>query len=121
MANVIAVVRDLIFASKISGTARALGIGAAVVASADALQAGLDEKDVALVMVDMSLPNDEAAAALRCAAAHASMPTSVAFFSHVQAELRDAAEQAGATIILARSSFTEQLPELIREHCGAGE
>jgi len=121
MADAIAVVRDLIFSSKISGTARAVGIDAKIVSTTNALQAALDGGDVALVIVDMSLPNDEAIAALRCGAGHASRPTTVAFYSHVQSALREAAEQAGADLIMARSKFTEDLPQLLRQHCAGAD
>ncbi len=117
MAQAIAVVSDLIFSTKIRGTARALGIDAQIVSTTKALGAALDAGDVRLVIVDMSLAKDEAPAALRCGASHASRTTTVAFYSHVQSELREAAERAGADLILARSQFSEQLPELLRQYC----
>ena len=117
MANVIAVVSDLIFSTKISGTARALGIDAMIVSTTKALGAALDAGDVRLVIVDMSLANDEAPAALRCGASHALRPTTVAFYSHVQSELREAAERAGTDLIMPRSKFNEQLPQLLRQYC----
>jgi DNA-binding NarL/FixJ family response regulator len=121
MASAIAVVRDLIFSSKIIATARAEGIDARIVSTTNALQDALDVGDVALVIVDMSLPNDDAPAALRCSASHASEPTTVAFYSHVQSELRQAAEQAGADHIMARSKFNEDLPQLLRAHCAKAD
>ena len=117
MPGVIAVVSDLIFSTKISGTARAVGANAMIVPTPNGLEAALDAGDVALVIVDMSLPSDQASAALRCSASHASRPTTVAFYSHVQSNLREAAEQAGADFIMARSEFSAQLPQLLRQHC----
>ncbi len=117
MANVIAVVSDLIFSTKISGTARAVGVDAKIVSTTKALGAALDDGDVRLVIVDMSLANDEALAALRCGAGHVSRPTTLAFYSHVQSELKEAAERAGADLIMARSKFNEQLPQLLRQYC----
>ena len=117
MRGMVAVVSDLIFSTKISGTARAVGINATIVPTANPLEAALDAGDVALVIVDMSLPGDQAIAALRCSASHASRPTTVAFYSHVKSNLREAAEQAGADFIMARSEFSAQLPQLLRQHC----
>ena len=121
MPGVFAVVSDLIFSTKISGTARAVGVNATIVPTANALDAALDAGDVALVIVDMSLLGDQASAALRCSASHASRPTTVAFYSHVQSKLRDEAKQAGADFIMARSEFSEQLPQLLRQHCTAAD
>jgi len=117
MADVIAVVSDLIFSTKISGTARAVGFEATIVTTSKALGAALDAGDLRLVIVDMSLTNGEAPAALRCGASHTSRPKTVAFYSHVQSELKEAAEQAGADLIMARSKFNEQLPQLLRQYC----
>lgn len=117
MANAIAVVSDLIFSTKISGTARAVGVDAKIVSTTKDLGAALDAGDVRLVIVDMSLANDEALAALRCGASHASRPTTLAFYSHVQSDLREAAERAGTDLILPRSKFNEQLPQLLRQYC----
>ena len=121
MADVIAVASDLIFSTKISGTARAVGFEAMIVSTTKALGAALDAGDVRLVIVDMSLANGEAPAALRYSASHASKPTTVAFYSHVQSELREAAEQAGAVLIMARSKFNEQLPQLLRQYCARAD
>ncbi len=121
MADAIAVVSDLIFATKISGTAHAVGINTMIVSTTKALGAALDAGDVGLVIVDMSLADGEASAALQSVASHPSRPTSVAFYSHVQSELREAAEQAGADLIMARSKFNEQLPQLLRQYCARAD
>jgi len=120
MGRAIGVVSDLIFSSKILATARAAGVEARTVSTASALQAALESGDVSLVIVDMSLPAEQALDALRSAASHRSGPTTVAFYSHVQSELREAAEKAGAGIIMSRSKFTERLPDLLSQHCSGG-
>ena len=95
MAEVIAVVSDLLISTRISGTAQMLGISAVTVSTQEALASALKDGDVRLVMIDMSLRDDTAPAALQCGGNHPSRPTTLAFYSHVQSELRDAAEQAG--------------------------
>ena len=120
MADVVAVVSDLMFSSKIGGTARAVGVDAVVVSTAERLGVALDDDDVRLVMVDMSLADGEAPAAVRRAARHSSRPTIVAFYSHVQSPLKEAAERAGADLVLPRSRFNEQLPELLAQ-CGTAD
>ena len=118
MTTAVTVTTDLIFSTKISSTARALSIDARTVAHADALAAMLEESGVRLVIVDMSLGVEKAGEALRCAGGHESSPTTIAFYSHVQSELREAAEAAGAQHIMPRSQFSEQLPNLLAQ-CGS--
>jgi len=115
----VAVISDLIFSTKIRGTAQALGLDVRVVGTCDALSVALDPGEVRLVVVDMELGGDTAANALRCAAAHESKPTTVAFYPHVQQESRRAAEEAGADVVMVRSQFSEELPQLLKQYCGA--
>ncbi|MCH8150063.1 MAG: hypothetical protein IH987_19130 [Planctomycetes bacterium] len=117
MTDAIAVVTDLIFSSKIVGTARALGIDAQAVTNAEALEAQLAEGGVRLVMVDMSLPGDTAVLSLRQGAAHPTTPTMLAFYSHVQNELVAEAESAGATLTMPRSKFSAELPAILKRFC----
>ena len=117
MADAVAVVNDLIFSTKITGTAGALGIDAKAVANPDALGKLLDDGGVRLVMVDMALSTEIATRSLQRAAAHHPKPETLAFYSHVQAELAESAKDAGATITMPRSQFTAALPELLKRYC----
>ncbi|MCP4249319.1 MAG: hypothetical protein GY778_19935 [bacterium] len=116
MANVVGVASDLIFASKITATARALGVDATTVSTIEALGTVLDGGQVRLVAVDMSLPGDLAPAALRRCVDHPSTPTTIAFYAHVHTDLKAAAEQAGADQILTNGQFARQLPQLITQY-----
>lgn len=117
MAEIVAVISDLIFSSKIQGTGQALGLEVRVVGTCEALQEALDQGAVRLVVVDMSLNADIAPAALKLTAAHSSKPPSVAFYPHVQQEWRQAAEDAGADVVMVRSQFSETLPQLMKKYC----
>lgn len=117
MTDAVAVVTDLIFSTKIVGTARALGIDAQAVTTVEALEKQLAEGGVRLVMVDMSLPGDTAVDSLRQGAAHPTTPTMLAFYSHVQHELVASAEAAGATLTMPRSKFSAELPAILKRFC----
>jgi hypothetical protein len=58
------------------------------------------------------LPWREAIAAARSDAALSDVPV-VAFFSHVHAERAAAARESGASLVLPRSAFVQQLPGLL--------
>lgn len=117
MTDAVAVVTDLIFSTKIVGTARALGIDAQAVTTASALERQLAEGGVRLVMVDMSLPVDVAVQSLKQGAEHPTEPTMLAFFSHVQHELVASAEAAGANLTMPRSQFSAELPDILKRFC----
>lgn len=113
MPSAIAVIRDLLFSSRITGAGRAAGIPVAIAPTTEALNEKLAAGPVYLVMVDMSLPLDIATGAIAIASRHTSRPRVVAFFSHVDTRLRDAAIEAGATDVMPRSRFVLELPALL--------
>lgn len=114
MARVVAVVSDLIFRSKVDATARAAGVEAVTCTrAADAMKA-LASDAVDLLLVDMTLPGNEAAAAIAAGTTAQPRPRIVAFCSHVEESQAAAARQAGADRVLARSAFSAQLADLLR-------
>ena len=114
MPHVIAVVDDLMFLSRIREAAR--GAGAEVRSArgpTDLVAAARDGGRLVLVDADSSrLPWAEAVA--RCAPTRplAAVPV-VAFLSHVHAERAEAARAAGASRVLARGAFVQELPRLL--------
>lgn len=107
--------RDLIFTSKITGTAGALGQRMLVAGDAARARALIAEERPAAVFVDLAggdLVSPGAIAEYRALAA----PDTpfVAFGSHVDTAALAAASAAGCNPVLPRSRFTVELPELIR-------
>jgi AmiR/NasT family two-component response regulator len=105
---VLALVRDLIFASKISATARAIGIACLIVRD----PARLTDQPGDLLLVDLNEPG-----AIEAAAAWGqrhSRPV-VGFVSHVDAARIAQARDAGIPRVMARSAFVEALPNLLRQ------
>ena len=43
----------------------------------------------------------------------------IAFFSHIQAELKKEAHDAGCDMVLARSAFSQNLDQILRRYSGA--
>ena len=119
MADAVAIVTDLIFSTKIVSTARELGIEVQTAVTPEALMEALADGGVQLVMVDMSLPRNIAVPSLQQAAAHGTAPATLAFYSHMQAELIESAKAAGATVTMPRSKFSAELPEILKRFCRA--
>jgi DNA-binding NarL/FixJ family response regulator len=116
MAQVVALVDDLMFVSRIGEAARAHGLEVRPVRKVadllDACRAG-----ARLVLMDLDsarLPVMEALSSLCADAAFAALPV-VGFFSHVHADRGRQARAAGCRLTLPRSAFVEQLPELLRQ------
>jgi CheY-like chemotaxis protein len=124
---ILVVCTDLLFSTKITGTAKALGRPFAVARSLlrleELLAASPAPEPAAgrgpLVIVDLNSGGIDPLAAVRTARAAPCAPRIVAFLSHVQADLAAAARTAGADRVMARSAFSAELPALIEGEPGA--
>lgn len=107
----LALTRDLFFASRIRAAADAAGVRARVLSGPGGLPEGEDLAAVRLALVDL-----EAAGALDAIARLSERGGGlriVAFGSHVAATALEAARRAGAGDALPRSAFVRRLPELL--------
>jgi CheY-like chemotaxis protein len=112
--TILAVVRDLMFGSRIRAAAGQAGVSAVFVRTAADLMARAASAD--LMLLDLETPWLDAPAviaALKADSATATVPV-VVFGSHVEADALVAARAAGADRALARSAFVKLLPELLR-------
>jgi CheY-like chemotaxis protein len=113
---VIVAVDDLMFASRISSAAKALGVDIAFARSPDAIVEAVRTKAPRLVILDLNSVKVrplEAVAALKSDPSLAAVPT-VGFVSHVQTDLIAEARKAGVDQVMARSAFVNQLPQLLQ-------
>ncbi len=107
--------RDLIFATKIEGTARAVGRPARVVGAQGAALSLIEQLRPSLVILDLAAGNDlvgPAAVVLYRAAAPPSCVL-LAFGSHVDVDALEAARLAGCDVVMPRSKFSAELPALL--------
>jgi CheY-like chemotaxis protein len=112
---ILIVVDDLVFATKISETARRLGIPVES-ASIDALRTRLDETRPKTVIIDLNHRSGRAVETVRALKADPAWQGIVCgFVSHVRSELIQAARQAGCDLVLARSAFSRDLPQLLAQ------
>lgn len=110
---IVALVSDLIFASKITGVAAHLEISVQVLRRQDDLIAAAGIAAAALL--DLSIEDLDAPDLIRRLKASAPQLPVVAFLPHVAVQLASAARQAGADYVLARSAFVKKLPDLLRD------
>lgn len=112
----VALVPDLLFASRIRGAAAAAGVEVLTVGSADRLIEEVRRLRPRLVLVDLEARHSDATeliARLRADPETAGVEI-VAFGPHVNRERLQAARDAGASRVLARSAFVRELPPLLR-------
>jgi CheY-like chemotaxis protein len=118
--KILAVVDDLLFTVKISDAAKRAGLEAEFVKSEkDVIEKATHEKPL-LIIFDLnnsSVPSLELIAKLKNDGElrHISL---IGYLSHVQGELKQKAQEAGANIVMARSAFSQNLPQILKRHAG---
>jgi hypothetical protein len=105
---VLVLVRDLIFASRITATAKAEGVAVVVIRDAAQLPGRAGRR----LIVDLNQDGSIDAAA---AWGKVTGRDVVGFVSHVDAATVARARDAGISRVVARSRFVEELPELLRD------
>lgn len=106
---------DLMFQSRITGTARALGLKLQAVSSAPALLDLAEKERPAGVILDLANPTLDIDSLLARLSAGATRPFVVAYGSHVDVETLRRARAAGCQEVLPRSKFVEELPAKLKE------
>lgn len=115
--RIVAAVDDMFFAAKIRATAEAVGTEIEFARNTEKLfEAASREPPPALAIINLHAQSfDPFAAAEKLKAdPHTSDVQLLGFFSHVQTELKQRAEQAGFERILPRSAFANHLASILR-------
>jgi CheY-like chemotaxis protein len=113
--KIVAVLDDLMFTVKISEAAKRAGLAAEFVKSeTDALLKAREEP--ALMILDLNCAAVDAVHLIRQLKSREETRgvRLVAYVSHVHGELKQRAQQAGCDIVLARSAFTQNLPQILK-------
>lgn len=114
-AVILAILDDLMFTSKIKSAAAHLGVPISFARTADAALAGMRTSPPKLVILDLNNPRTDplgTVGKMKADPLLSSVPI-VGFASHVQTDVIEAARKAGVDDVLARSAFTQHLPEIL--------
>ncbi len=106
---------NLLFSSMVTGTAAAVGQEMSV---ADNLAEAVEmcrASPAAYVIIDLGMEIDIAAAVAQLREAAGAVPA-IAYGSHVDKARLDEARNAGCDEVMARSTFSAKLPELLRRY-----
>lgn len=118
--RVLVVVEDLLFLVKIADAAKRSGLEAQIVKNEpDALAAVADTPPL-LIIVDLNANSvDPIDLITKLKDGDRKKVPVIAFVSHVQGELKQRAHDAGADMVMARSAFSTNLPQILKRHSGS--
>lgn len=116
--NIIAIVDDLFFSSKIRESAKTLRLDLEFIKDINGLIQKLHYGKPSLIIIDL---NSKASSPLETIKELKSSPdlkdiTILGYISHVQTELKDEAIKAGCDLIFPRSKFSNELKEILMRY-----
>jgi len=115
--KVLAVLEDLFFTVKINESAKRAGLGITFVKSEhDVLEQAKNQP--ALIILDLNFTGIEPVKLIQKLKADEQTKgiNLLAYVSHVQGELKLQAQEAGCNMVLARSAFSQNLPQILKRH-----
>jgi PleD family two-component response regulator len=117
--KVLAVVDDLLFTVKISDAAKRVGLEAEFLKSEQDVLEKAQEKPL-LIILDLNANSVNPLNLITNIKGNADLKgiSLIGFLSHVQGELKQKAQEAGANIVMARSAFSQNLQQILKRHAG---
>ena len=118
--KILAVVEDLLFTVKISDAAKRAGLEVEFVKSErDVIEKATSEKPL-LIILDLNFSAVQPLKLISKMKSNGDMKqiSVIGYLSHVQGELKQQAQDAGANIVMARSAFSQNLPQILKRHSG---
>lgn len=118
--KVVAVLDDLFFTVKIMDAAKRAGLEIVFVKD-EVRVLELARESPTLILFDLNTKAVDAVKLIRKLKHHPETKhiSLLGFVSHVQVELKQRAQEAGADVVLARSTFSTSLPSILRRHVDA--
>jgi len=119
--KVLAAVSDLFFSVKITDAAKRAGLALEFVKdSSEVLEKAKGRPS--LIIFDLNFDSLEP---LKLIGKLKSSPETkgislIGYLSHIQGELKQAAQEAGCDMVLARSAFSQNMPQIFKRHSGSG-
>jgi hypothetical protein len=118
--RIFAFVDDLFFAAKIQETARKLNVKVEFVKSEGDLReriSGNGDEKPSLIIFDLNNLHAKPLTLIPKLKTKLKKGTSIiGFLSHVQGDLKQKAHEVGCDMVLPRSAFSQNLPQLLRRH-----
>ena len=117
--KILALVEDLLFTVKIMDAAKRVGLDAEFVKSEQDLLEKAKAKPL-LIILDLNTTLVQPLHLISKLKGDVDLKgiSLIGFLSHVQGELKLAAQAAGANMVMARSAFSQNLQQILKRHAG---
>lgn len=118
--KILAVMSDLFFSVKISDAAKRAGMVVEFVKEEKELLTKAKSKPT-LIIFDLNFESIEPLKLIAKIKNSAELKniSIIGFLSHVQGELKQKAHETGCDMVLARSAFSQNLPQILKRHSGS--
>lgn len=122
--RILAVLEDLFFMVKINESAKRAGLPIEFVKSGPDVLAKAADKNggrPALIIMDLNFGGIDPLKLVTTLKASDDTKSInlIGYLSHVQGELKVAAQEAGCDMVMARSAFSQNLPQILKRYAGA--
>jgi PleD family two-component response regulator len=120
--RVLAVVSDLFFCVKLTDAAKRNGLAIEFVKEPQEVLDRAKDGHPSLIVFDLNLEGAEPLkliASLKGGSQTKGISL-IGYLSHVQGELKLQAQDAGCDMVMARSAFSQNLPQIFKRHAGLG-
>jgi PleD family two-component response regulator len=119
--KILAAVEDLFFMVKISDMAKKSGFEVEFLKTEKDVIAKAKSEAPNMVIVDLNNANTKPVSLIGKLKADAATKgiSVIGFVSHVNGELKQQAQDAGANIVMPRSAFSTNLPQILKRHSGS--
>ena len=118
--KILAVVEDLLFTVKISDAAKRAGLDVEFVKSERDVIDKATKENPLLIILDLNFSAVQPLQLISQLKGDGAMKqiSVIGYLSHVQGELKQQAQEAGANIVMARSAFSQNLQQILKRHSG---
>ncbi|MEX2260852.1 MAG: response regulator [Bryobacteraceae bacterium] len=118
--KVLAVVSDLLFSVKIAEAAKRAGLSVEFVKVGGEVLEKAGEKPL-LIIFDLNFDAVDPLNVIMQLKADPDLKqiNLIGYLSHVQGELKQKAHETGCDMVLARSAFSQNLPQILKRHSGS--
>lgn len=117
--KILAAIGDLFFTVKIRDTAKKMGLDVEFVKSDKDLLEQAKNKPM-LIILDLSFAAMQPLKVIGKlkASSETRALSLIGYLSHVEGELKQKAHETGCDMVMARSAFSQNLPQILKRHAG---
>jgi len=120
--RVLAVLSDLFFSVKLTEAAKRNGLAIEFIKQASEVLERAKDGHPSLIVFDLNFEDAEPLKLISRLKSESGTKgiSLIGYLSHVQGELKMQAQEAGCDMVMARSAFSQNLPQIFKRHAGVG-